>query len=86
MAQSIKFYSFDKHFFEKFTRRNTKLTLTIEESLLEETKKYAKKEGKRLLDIVESYLKTITPVNSAGSSHISRLTASLRGSFKAPEV
>ncbi len=64
---------------------NTKLTLTIEDSIIERAKKYAKKEGRSLSDIIESYLKTITQDDSTHPAQISPLTASLRGSFKAPD-
>ena len=38
----------------------TKLTLTIENSVIDSAKKYAQKKGKSLSDIVENYLKSIT--------------------------
>lgn len=38
----------------------TKLTLTIEDSVIDSAKKYAQKKGKSLSDIVENYLKSIT--------------------------
>ena len=43
----------------------TKLTLTIDDSVISVAKKYAKKSGKSLSVIVENYLKTLTysPVN-----------------------
>lgn len=38
---------------------NTKLTLTIEEKVKNSAKKYAKKRGKSLSNLVENYLKSI---------------------------
>ncbi|MBN8703861.1 MAG: hypothetical protein J0M08_12410 [Bacteroidetes bacterium] len=38
----------------------TKLTLTIEDSVILVAKKYAKKRGKSLSDIVENYLMSLT--------------------------
>ena len=63
---------------------NTKLTLTIEKSIIEKAKLYAKDKGRSLSDIIESYLKAITAEKKAVND-ISPLVNSLRGSFKAPE-
>ena len=38
----------------------TKLTLTIEKSVIEKAKKYAKEKERSLSDIIENYLKAIT--------------------------
>ncbi len=38
---------------------NTKLTLTIEKTLIAKAKQYAKGKGRSLSDIVENYLKVI---------------------------
>jgi formiminotetrahydrofolate cyclodeaminase len=38
----------------------TKLTLTVESVVIEKAKRYAKKTGKSLSEIVEGYLETIT--------------------------
>lgn len=38
----------------------TKLTLTIDDSVIEVAKKYAKQKGKSLSDIVENYLMSLT--------------------------
>lgn len=38
----------------------TKLTLTMEDSVIDSAKKYARSRGKSLSDIVENYLKSIT--------------------------
>lgn len=63
---------------------NTKLTLSIEQSVIEKAKAYAKEKGRSLSDLIENYLKTITSEQSR-TENISPLTKSLLGSFKAPE-
>ncbi len=63
---------------------NTKLTLTIEQSIIEKAKSYAKDKGRSLSDIIESYLRAITTEQRV-IEDISPLVNSLRGSFKAPE-
>ena len=64
---------------------NTKLTLTIEQAIIEKAKKYAKGKGRSLSDIIENYLKVITKDQDNADIEITPLTKSLRGSFKAPE-
>ena len=64
---------------------NTKLTLTIEDSIITKAKKYAKHKGRSLSDIIENYLKVITKENSKTDIEITPLAKSLRGSFKAPK-
>ena len=63
---------------------NTKLTLTIEQSIIEKAKSYAKEKGRSLSDIIENYLKAITTEQRV-IEDISPLVNSLRGSFKSPE-
>jgi hypothetical protein len=63
---------------------NTKLTLTIEHTIIERAKKYAKQKGRSLSGIIENYLKVITKEESKSNIEIMPLTKSLRGSFKAP--
>ncbi len=63
---------------------NTKLTLTIEQSVIEKAKSYAKEKGRSLSDIIENYLKAITTEKRIVED-ISPLVNSLRGSFKSPE-
>jgi len=63
---------------------NTKLTLTIEQSIIERAKLYAKGKGRSLSDIIENYLKAITTEQKVVDD-TSPLINSLRGSFKAPE-
>ena len=63
---------------------NTKLTLTIEQSIIERAKLYAKDKGRSLSDIIENYLKAITTEHRI-VEEISPLVNSLRGSFKSPK-
>jgi hypothetical protein len=64
---------------------NTKLTLTIEKSVIELAKHYAKGKGRSLSDIVENYLKVITKEEETKVIDSTPITSSLRGSFKAPK-
>ena len=63
---------------------NTKLTLTIEETVVEKSKKYATSKGRSLSDIIENYLKVITKEESIDKTELTPLVKSLKGSFKAP--
>ncbi len=63
---------------------NTKLTLTIEQSIIEKAKAFAKDKGRSLSDIIENYLKAITSENKT-TEDISPLVKSLQGSFKVPD-
>jgi hypothetical protein len=65
---------------------NTKLTLTIEQSIIEKAKKYANDKGRSLSDIIENYLKLITKeVESTEDEKLTPIVKSLKGTFKAPE-
>ncbi len=63
---------------------NTKLTLTIEQTIIEKAKSYAKEKGRSLSDIIENYLKAITKEQKI-EEEFSPLITSLRGSFKSPD-
>ena len=63
---------------------NTKLTLTIEESVIMKAKTYAKSRGRSLSDIIENYLQMITRDNPDPDINITPLVKSLKGSFNAP--
>jgi hypothetical protein len=65
---------------------NTKLTLTIEQTVVEKAKVYAKKKGNSLSDIIENYLKVITNNEAKSDIEMTPIVKSLRGSFKAPSV
>ncbi len=62
-----------------------KLTLTLDETVINKAKVYAKRRGSSLSGIIENYLKAITK-NSGVKENIelSPLIKSLKGSFKAP--
>ena len=61
---------------------NTKLTLTIEQSVIDKAKKYASSRGRSLSDLIENYLKIITKDSSVDSSELTPIVKSLKGSFK----
>lgn len=63
---------------------NTKLTLTIEQSVIEKAKAYAKEQGRSLSDLVENYLKALTS-QKVVEEEVSPYVKALQGSFKAPE-
>lgn len=62
----------------------TKLTLTIDDSVISGAKKYAKNKGKSLSDIVENYLKTLTTKESKEETIAPRILK-LMGSIELPE-
>ena len=64
---------------------NTKLTLTIEEKIIEKAKKYANVKGRSLSNIVENYLKAITKEDNTESIELTPIVKSLKGTFKAPK-
>ena len=63
---------------------NTKLTLTIQQNIIEKAKKYAKTRGRSLSDIIENYLKAITSDVDRIESDETPVVKSLKGSFKVP--
>ena len=63
---------------------NTKLTLTIEQSIIQDAKKYASNKGRSLSDIIENYLKVITKNDQLEEEGLTPIVKSLKGSFKAP--
>lgn len=63
---------------------NTKLTLTIEQTIIEKAKAYAKGKGHSLSGIIENYLKVITNEDVKSEIPITPIVNSLKGSFKAP--
>jgi hypothetical protein len=62
----------------------TKLTLTIDDSVITIAKKYAKKNGKSLSDIVENYLMSLTSKESK-EDMISSKVLKLMGVIKLPQ-
>lgn len=63
---------------------NTKLTLTIEEKVIEAAKQYAQKKGKSLSHIVENYLMSITS-KEIKDEPISPKVSKFIGVMKLPE-
>lgn len=65
---------------------NTKLTLTIEQEIIEKAKKYAKEKNRSLSDIIETYLKFLTNKDGTyNESELNASVASLKGAFKMPK-
>ncbi len=64
---------------------NTKLTLTIDQSIIVKAKKYAAKKGRSLSDIIENYLRIITEDEQGEDIVLTPTVKSLKGSFKAPK-
>ena len=62
----------------------TKLTLTLEQHIIEKAKKYAKSKGRSLSDIIENYLKVVVDEKADLETEIAPLAKSLKGSFKKP--
>ncbi|PCE63870.1 DUF6364 family protein [Sediminicola luteus] len=62
---------------------NTKLTLSIEQEIIEKAKMYAKSNNRSLSDLIESYLRSLTtPVSSHEDTLPSNISA-LQGAFTA---
>ena len=64
---------------------NTKLTLTIEQTLIEQAKEYAKGKGRSLSNIVENYFKAIVKEKGIVNLETTPIANSLQGSFKEPK-
>ena len=64
---------------------NTKLTLTIEQKIIERAKEYAKDKNRSLSDIIENYLKILTDKKPDEKNRLSPTIESLKGSFKPPK-
>ena len=62
----------------------TKLTLSIDDQIIESAKKYAQGEGKSLSGLVENYLKSITAVQKENII-VSPEVRKLRGSLTLPK-
>jgi len=64
----------------------SKLTLSIEQMVIDEAKEYAKSSGKSLSSIVEEYLKSLTKTENSKKKKTSmELVRELKGSVKLPE-
>lgn len=61
----------------------TKLTLTVEKSVIERAKVYAKNTGRSLSEIIENYLSTLTQDN--GEEKLSPKLKKIVGAVKLPK-
>jgi Family of unknown function (DUF6364) len=61
----------------------TKLTLTLDDQVIKGAKRYARAKGRSVSDLVESYFKSLTELNSEPSEELTPSVKSLMGSFKA---
>lgn len=61
----------------------TKLTLTLEKTVIERAKSYAKKTGRSLSELIETYLENLT--NENNNSDLSPKLKKLIGSVKLPK-
>ena len=62
----------------------TKLTLTIEQSIIEQAKLYAKDKGRSLSELIENYLKVVLD-DSQQEVKLSPSIKKLKGSIQLPE-
>jgi hypothetical protein len=62
----------------------TKLTLTIEESIIDSAKAYARNQGRSLSDVVENYLKILASQTTIEET-LSPKVLKLRGAIQLPE-
>ena len=63
---------------------NAKLTLTIEQSLIETAKRYAKLKERSLSNLIENYLKALTKEVTSNDVPLTPTVKMLKGSFHAP--
>lgn len=63
---------------------STKLTLTIDKSVIDKAKKFAKASGRSLSDIVESYLKKLVAPLNESDEEVPEELKELFGSVKIP--
>ncbi len=64
---------------------NTKLTLTIDHSIIIRAKNYARKKERSLSDLIENYLKALTDEGTIKVEETTPIVQALKGSFKMPE-
>ncbi len=65
---------------------NTKLTLSVQQDVIDAAKEYAKKRSRSLSNIVEEYLKSLsktTPLNNR--KELSKIVKELKGSLSLPK-
>ncbi len=65
---------------------NTKLTLSIEQEVIEAAKDYAKNHGRSLSNIVEEYLKALSEQKTTKKkAELSKIVSDLKGSINLPK-
>lgn len=64
---------------------DTKLTLSIEQSIIIRAKEYAKDQGRSLSDLVENYFKLLISDDYPVRKGMPDVVNELRGSFQAPD-
>ncbi len=65
---------------------NSKLTLSIDQFVIEEAKRYAKSSGKSLSSIVEEYLKSLAQAEKSNKKRATlKIVRELKGSVKLPK-
>ena len=64
----------------------TKLTLKLDQSIIESVKVYAKRNNRSLSKLVEDYFRNILIVQSTGTSKISPLVQELSGVIKESDL
>lgn len=64
---------------------NTKLTLTIEETIIVKAKNYARSKNSSLSNLIENYLKAVIQEDKSEEIDTTSIVKSLQGSFKAPK-
>jgi hypothetical protein len=62
----------------------TKLTLTLDDKVIQSAKRYARAKGRSVSELVENYFKSLTDLSSESDSELTPAVKSLMGSFKAP--
>ena len=63
----------------------TKLTLTLDDKVIQGAKRYARAKGRSVSELVESYFKSLTELSGGPSEELTPSVKSLLGSFKAPK-
>jgi len=63
----------------------TKLTLTLDDKVIRNAKRYASANGRSVSELVENYFKSITEPGNGSSDELTPTVKSLMGSFKAPK-
>jgi hypothetical protein len=62
----------------------TKLTLTLDDKVIQGAKRYARAKGRSVSELVESYFKSLTEPDREPASELTPAVKSLMGSFRAP--